>query len=107
MTLADQIEELRQHMVAAAASESGMLRGLAAEQARRADEIEAALDRIIADDLEAKTRLVGKLRLLARRIGHLPAPVDITPERPPPLPGARDVPPLEMRFRPFIAEAAE
>lgn len=105
MKLADQIEELRLKALALAEDEDLLVRTLAAELEESGRTLEAAVDHMIAGEYERRLRLVGKLGLLSRRIGHLPAPVDITPQ-PPPLP-AREVPPLEMRFRPFISEAAE
>lgn len=107
MTLAEQIDALRLKALAAAEDEDLLVRTLAAELEESGRALELAVDHMIAGEYDRRLRLVGKLELLSRRVGHLPAPVDITPERPPPLPHQRDVPPLEMRFRPFIAEAAE
>lgn len=105
MTLAEQIDALRLKALAAAEDEDLLVRTLAAELEESGRALERAVDHMIAGEYDRRLRLVGKLELLSRRVGHVPARVDITPQ-PPPLP-QRDVPPLEMRFRPFIAEAAE
>lgn len=105
MTLAEQIEAMRRKALAAAEDEGLLVRSLAAELEESGRALELAVDDVIDAERQRRLRLVGKLHLLSCRIGYLPAPVDITPQ-PPPLP-SQDVPPLELRFRPFIHEAAE